>query len=502
MFRNKINHIEILFLLAISLGFFGLMSFDSNSWYYSAIGDEYAFFLSAKQIALGQHVNLLSQGGVYGIIPNLSSAYQALIMRLIGISNFGWKTSSVIIVIVSFLPFFLLVKILLNRKVALFAVSLLASSHYLWAYTHTGYSNIESIFPTITALFLFARSITNKEGYFWPSLGTGLFSALGFYTFYSSRVTIIIVLCCLLLLTINKSLSINRGLRILLVTFIGFIALFLPFLIVNGKTVFTTMFKESPISSNEFRLVSKTSLLFQNTARSLLAFNYNQHNGPYVTGSLLDPISGTLFLLGLIICLIGVKKNGPVLILSWYILGLITTGTFSEYSYVAVSRLNFLLPVVSIMGGLALDWLVCKLKNLYLAKLFPLLILLTIFYLNFTRFFFITPKRIVSTREATGLKAFQEHCSKNKTIIADENPAAVLDLALSSYELSERITTISTSTPDINLFSPFTCIIVTNSEHLYSKPLIHKLKMNFPDRQIAIVKDSSGEMSATVLKTH
>ena len=40
------RHIDLLIMIAISSVFFDLIMFDGYSWYYSAIGDEYAFFVS------------------------------------------------------------------------------------------------------------------------------------------------------------------------------------------------------------------------------------------------------------------------------------------------------------------------------------------------------------------------------------------------------------------------------------------------------------------------
>jgi len=53
-------------------------------------GDEYAFFYTAKNIADGLPFNLFSQEGVYGVHPVLSSAYQAIFIKLSAGDLFAW----------------------------------------------------------------------------------------------------------------------------------------------------------------------------------------------------------------------------------------------------------------------------------------------------------------------------------------------------------------------------------------------------------------------------
>ena len=45
---------EIFVLFAVFLGFILLNTHDLTNWYYSFIGDEYAFFEKAKEIAQGE----------------------------------------------------------------------------------------------------------------------------------------------------------------------------------------------------------------------------------------------------------------------------------------------------------------------------------------------------------------------------------------------------------------------------------------------------------------
>ena len=118
--KIKSKSFDFVFLGIVSLFFFFLIIFDINSWYYSAIGDEYAFFDFAKSIVLGESklsffrqsgfISILDQKGVYDLAPVATSVYQAFIMKLFGVDHRGWIISSILIVISAFVFFIFLPK--------------------------------------------------------------------------------------------------------------------------------------------------------------------------------------------------------------------------------------------------------------------------------------------------------------------------------------------------------------------------------------------------------
>jgi hypothetical protein len=92
-----------------------------------------------------------------------------------------------------------------------------------------------------------------------------------------------------------------------------------------------------------------------NTGRSLLAFNYNTHARPWLSGSLVDPLTGALFLLGLASALVVWRAATNRLLLAWFAVGVLGTGVLSKYDYVSVSRLNHLVPLVCLFAGVAAE---------------------------------------------------------------------------------------------------------------------------------------------------
>jgi hypothetical protein len=52
------------------------------------------------------------------------------------------------------IPFFLLLRELFSWRVAAFSTALLAASHYLIAFSHTGFNNLDALLPTTLAMYL------------------------------------------------------------------------------------------------------------------------------------------------------------------------------------------------------------------------------------------------------------------------------------------------------------------------------------------------------------
>jgi len=413
--------IDFLFLSLISVFFFSLMIFDVNSWYYSAIGDEYAFFNLAKKIAtdeakvsvffIEKSLNIFDQKGVYEIAPVATSFYQASIMKVFGINHYGWIISSILIVIFSFWPFYFATKELFNRKTAIFSLSIFASSHYLWAFSHLGYWNIQGLFPAITAFYFFLRGLKRKSAFLL--LFSGIFTGLCFYTNYFSRITIFLII---LYLTINRQhLKQIKGLFFFL---IGFLIFFIPYLYVNHNSIVEPILKRSLIASEEIPREKRGVLFFQNLWGSFLAFYQNSKTSHFVSGSLIDPISGFLFSLGTIFTITSWRKY-YFLILSFLIV-LIMIGGFSQYIYVPVSRLYFILPIIALIAGYGLKRFLDVLKQYISSRISSLIliaVIISVLVLNINRFFYQTPRLFQATSEAVAIKAFKEICFSQKLLL-------------------------------------------------------------------------------------
>jgi hypothetical protein len=127
---------------------------------------------------------------------------------------------------------------LFSRRVALLTLGCLATSHYLLAYGHTGYPNLEALLPGVMAMLLFVVGIRGAS----PTLlfASGVTAGLGWYTYYSAR-TAIVVLVAAALVVIRP----GRWITVATPLAVGFALSALPLFTVSKLDVWTTMFEQT-----------------------------------------------------------------------------------------------------------------------------------------------------------------------------------------------------------------------------------------------------------------
>lgn len=321
---------------------------DAGNWYYSAIGDEYNFYDAAAACALGHGPpNLFSQQGAYDIIPVASSALCGMFMRVFGQDAVGWKISAAMPVVVTLVLLFILARFLWGRAIALVALCLFAGSHYLMAYTHTGYPNMEAVLPAVAAVLAFAVGVRRGQRA-WLLVG-GMAAGAGWYTYYTARAAIAILGAATALAVPRREWA-RVGAWILA----GFIVVTTPIVVVSGGSIVAAMLEQTGVGTTSEPAANRELLPLWNAGRSLLAFNYNTHDGPYLHGSLAEPVTAVCFVAGLAVAISTWRDLRSRLILAWYTIGIFTAGVASKYDYVSVSRLTFLIPVVSLCAAVGL----------------------------------------------------------------------------------------------------------------------------------------------------
>jgi hypothetical protein len=216
---------------------------------------------------------------------------------------------------------------------------------------------------------------------------------------------------------------------------IGFLCLFVPYISVNYKAMFVSTFQRSLIGTTEIPSSKKIIYFWRNLYRTFLAFYYNSKVGHFVSGSLLDTVSGILLSLGLIYLFLSWRKC-LFLFLTLLVL-LIMIGGLSQYPYVSDTRAVFILPILSLIAGIGLKQFSELLRNKISAQFSLLMIvfvLTVILSLNLYRFYWQTPKKMQLTTEALIIKAIQSSpdCQKGATIVYP-SPEPLLQPALESY---------------------------------------------------------------------
>jgi hypothetical protein len=388
--------------------FLWLNLFDVSGWYYSVIGDEYSFYFGARHEAEGSVLNLFSQRGTYGLIPVFSSWIEGMLMRILGTGLVGWKAATVLPAAGALAMTYLIARNLYSRRVAFLTLGMLATAHYLLAWGHTGYPSLEPLFPTAGALLLFVLGRRRLSATLL--FASGLFAGLGWYTYYNSRCAIVI-LACAIVLTSPPS----QWIRLSLPVAGGFAVLFLPMLVVNRSELITSMLDQTFTSERRERAAGWLTLTLFNAGRSLLAFNYNTHHGPFLAGSLAEPVTAMLFPLGLGYAVATGRDARSRLLLAWFVIGLATTGVVSRYDAVAVSRLHFMMPVVALLAALALDRTLDALAPLFPVGGRALLLscviaaaLLLVTASNLYRWFVEAPSQVASSVECVTFRVVEK----------------------------------------------------------------------------------------------
>ena len=158
--------------------------------------DEGAYWTFARDVAVGTApVNLFGLG-VYGF-PAGGSVYQAMWIGLLGQTVWVWRFGSVIAVLASTVPLFLMARSLLGRRVAFVSVAFFGTSPFVLAYGRTGYQYALSILPVMLSAAFVVAAI-RRDSRFYAFLA-GVSSGAGFLLYPSSRFGI--ALCAAIWLT-------------------------------------------------------------------------------------------------------------------------------------------------------------------------------------------------------------------------------------------------------------------------------------------------------------
>ena len=488
--------------LGVLLGlFFFLSTSDLRDWYFSSLGDEFDFYDAARAAAAGRPWrSIFSQRGVYGVIPAASSWVQGMLMRLFGTGLRAWKTAVLVPVLASLPLTYFLARILFGRRVAMFTLAMLASAAYLLGYAHTGYPNLEPLFPTLASLLLLVIGLRNGSRVFLVL--SGVFAGLGWYSFYSSRAAIVILAAAIVLGVRSRRWPAIGGL-----VAAGFLLVFLPMLAVNGGHLITGMLEQSLKSAED--VTDRAMLPIWNSARSFLAFNYNVHAGPYMSGSLAEPVTAALFVIGLSYCAATWRDARSRCLLAWFVIAVTVTGVLSKYDYVSVSRLHYALPVVVLLAALGLDRTLRALRVILPEgrKLWPLVgsaaAILLITVSNLHRWFDVAPRESPSSPDAVTIRVLERPICQRATW-----PLLVVDVGVGGAIPPAVRARATPRPPEFALYgaeprwlptADSRCVVFPSPRDETAVALMKAIEERFPGKRAVEERDRSGQ---TVIRVY
>jgi Dolichyl-phosphate-mannose-protein mannosyltransferase len=440
--------LHLLFVGAVFGAFLYINARDLTSWKYSAIGDEYSNFGYAASIARGAAFNPWSHVGPDNLGAVAGSAGQALFMRIGNQDNFAWKFYNVFITALALIPFYFLVRQLLGARRAVMATLFLAFSHYVLGYAHHDL-RLDAMLPTALGLCLLVVGLRRDSALALFAAGIAL--ALGFYTFESGRAAVVIA--ALFMLTFGV-----RAFRpaILLPLAAGFIMFVLPLFATDGvHHVIRQMTGQTAIDYSEAVTGDRWERLRVNAQYSLVSFNFQRAGAHYVWGSLVDPLTAMLFIPGIGVAVMRLKRPAYRLILIWLAVEVAMNGLTNPYPRPPITRLPAAVPPIAVLAAIAVDAIIRPFTDLSPVKRFIgdrswrlatsglviAALLPAILYLNLHRFLYEMPRNLGSGNNAIAVRGvMSDECRHNRygTLLISHSPGPLFALIFSSYRIEDR----------------------------------------------------------------
>lgn len=410
-YAREVGGLALLMLLFIVLN-----AQDVNNWYYSAIGDEYAFMNAALVLLAEGFRRPFAQDGVYGAHPVLGVMFQAVVMSAFGRNHAGWILASVLSAALAIPAMYLLGRSLGGRAVGLIAAALFSSSHYLFAFAHLGYNYVMAQTPVVWALALFVLGIRRQSALLL--YGAGVAAGLSFYALFSARSIVLILGLIVLAHHGLRGFLRPRGLRDrcleLWPLLVGFAVASSPIFAASGTAVITRMFNDVPGVYAPAITGPAAQKIAANLWLHVPAYLTGTQGSHYTSGSLLDPVTAVLAILGFGLAVRWWSSFTARLALIWALVAIGVTALFSPSPVVPITRMLFGVPPLALLAALAavhawthLPGSAPEHRQLRAGYAALAALLLVVLALNLHRFWVTTPSRMHLSQEAVVIRALR-----------------------------------------------------------------------------------------------
>ena len=409
---ERIGRIDVVIMIVLVASGLLIASFQLTDIPNMLVGDEGNFFDTANAIAKSEYKPSFFDMGVYSY-PVASSYWQAFVIKLFGASLWSWRFSSVLIGVLAVIPMYLLGSDLFGKRVGLLAsISMLVAPYFL-SFARLGYNNSQVLLPVTISAWLLYRGLNHKS-VFLLFLG-GVFSGLGFLTYTAARISIVLavfVFSFIVLKSVFKH-SIYRAISSqiiwILAFFFGWLLIASPHLVYSStqnpvsfryKTIegsFVNVdaarpfFPEKEIFSiDSGQKIDKYTMYFspkiylwlfqRGFLRTVLAFHrqglINEH---FLTSPIAGPVATIFYLIGLAVLLTRIREKCSSFLLTWLILVFLFLSALNTFPPRQTHMIP-LIPVMSLLIGLGLDFLIkAILTNIDLKKKPLIQLVLTLF---------------------------------------------------------------------------------------------------------------------------
>jgi hypothetical protein len=427
---SNLSLLDFLLIGTTTISFFFFL-WGVNSWQYSFVGDEWAFYDFAKNLIEQQYnLNPLSFLGVYGTHSVLASLYQAFFMRIFGINNFAWRLSNIVLIFPLSFFFYRWLKLFFSKEVAVLATLLMQCSFYLANFFKIGYDNPQSLTLFIICLYLaacFGKNPTKILG-FWLGMTLGV----SFYIYFGPAFPLFV---WPYLLPFIKSLNKSQARKAGMVLMGTYILILFPLLF---QLDYVVNVYHALGSSNSFQVKSTVFYDFL-----LFYRNNDNYYNHFVVGPYLDILSQIFCIIGSSIVILRFKKSPYLFFLLSYVTAVFFFGITSTDSS-QTTRGIFLLPYGFTFAAIGLNIIRESIEGQVESFAFCWLIILVIATLNVyqSRFGVFIDKKAGYTGLALIIRSIQQAKNDHKKvlIVASDNinqKIGILPKMVQAYNITD-----------------------------------------------------------------
>ncbi len=356
----------IFWVFILALVSFGLYL---NRWSFATIGDEYAFFNRALDIATRHNLdqvlaNLFNGVDVYGKFTYLSSVLQAFSMKVFGLDSFGWRFSNVLLSAVSVVLLYYFFIRFTRRDVALIAAVLMATSVYLMTFGKIGYNNLDALFSMALTLWSAGWAVRSRRRLAYAVWGL----SMGLCLYLYPVALYILPLAVLLVLLFDLPRS-RQAFSLWGIAAVGFVIFLLPLLFqpeywgTKGMGIITYN-PEVTASTHSVALH-----VVSNFINSLVSHLYTTQETHLVPVGYADPLTAAFILVGLGLSFKRVPgERFSLFALASTLFLLVAIGVSHDRRFPPTTRMFLLVPWYAYFAAEALSWLASQVTALRITR--------------------------------------------------------------------------------------------------------------------------------------
>ncbi|MFQ6057960.1 MAG: glycosyltransferase family 39 protein [Anaerolineae bacterium] len=318
--RQEILLVGLCTLLAFALRFVALDAIPPNLG-----GDEGEMGTEALRVLQGSLTNMFATGWLAH--PTLFFFLQALSLKFFGVSVFGLRLLSVIVGTLNIPFLYLLVRQMLNRRMALVAAGLLTVSHFHLHYSRLASNNImDPLFATLTFYFL-ARGLQSERGSDYAL--SGLMLGLSQYFYVGARLIPLLVIVFMGFMAVTRKDFLRDNMGNLAALAVAALLVALPLLAYYQQRPDTFLARVNQVGiiqsgwlAREPGLTGKSmrQILTEQFLKSVLGFHYYTDPTFWYHASipLLDFLSSILLVFGLAYAMAHLREWPYFLLTVWF----------------------------------------------------------------------------------------------------------------------------------------------------------------------------------------